>query len=373
MHKEDTMNNITRTSALSARHIDLGAKLEEYIRMGVPMQYSTDPRDELDAVREAAGMYDLTAFLKFWVKGPEAAATLNDAVTFDVSKIQPGQSKYGPFLRDSGVICDDGIVFNMGNNEYLVCHGDGCARTMAEESAKNRDAVVEYDGAMHLISLQGPKAVELLDQHTPIDLFAMKYFNHRKTELFGYPCLISRTGFSGERGYEIMISPDIAVDIWDNIIKNGQDIGIMPCSLSSIFPLRMEAGLLWRRFDLMENTPWEVNMGWSIDRNKGDFRGKEALMAAEGKERHKLCGLVVDLDHALSGGEKLMVDGREIGEVHDKPAYSHRMDLSLALAHVKPEFNSVGAKLDVVGNGTTATATITRFPVYDPKKEKTHQ
>lgn len=372
-HKENDMADITRTSALSARHIDLGAKLEEYIRMGVPMTYSTDPREEHDAVRESAGMYDLTAFLKFWVKGPDAAAVLNHAVTFDVTKIQPGQSKYGPFLRDSGVICDDGIVFNMGNDEYLVCHGDGCARTMAEESAKDRDAVVEYDGALHLISLQGPKAVELLDQHTPIDLFAMKYFNHQRTELFGYPCLISRTGFSGERGYEIMISPEIAVDIWDNILRHGKDMGIMPCSLSSIFPLRMEAGLLWRRFDLMENTPWEVNMGWCVDRNKSDFRGKDAVMAAKGNERYKLCGLVVDLNRSLSGGEKLLLDGEEVGKVHDKPAYSHRMNMSLALATVKPEFQAIGTKLEVVGETVSCTATVTQFPVYDTNKEKTHQ
>lgn len=367
------MSNISRTSALSARHIDLGAKLEEYIRMGVPMKYSTDPRDEHDAVREAAGMYDLTAFLKFRVKGPDAVAVLNDAMTIDISTLEPGQSKYGPFLRDSGVICDDGIAFNLGNDEFLVCHGDGCARKMAEESAKDRDAVVEYDGALHLISLQGPKAVDLLDQHTPIDLRAMRYFNHQKTELFGVPCLISRTGFSGERGYEVMISPEYAVDIWDNIIKHGKDMGIMPCSLSSIFPLRMEAGLLWRRFDLMENTPWEVNMGWSIDRNKGDFRGKEALMAAKGKERYKLIGLVVDSDSALAGKEKLVVGGQDVGEVHEKPAYSHRMNLSLALARIKPKHAKVDTNVEVVSENGTCTATIVRFPVYDPKKERTHQ
>ena len=366
------MSKITRTSALSARHRDLGATLEEYIRMGVPMQYKTDPRDEHDAVREAAGMYDLTAFLKFRVKGPDAAAVLNHAMTVDISTLEPGQSKYGPFLRESGVICDDGIAFNLGKDEFLVCHGDGCAMKMAEESAKGRNATVEYDGALHLISLQGPKAVDLLDQHTPIDLQALKYFHHQQTELFGIPCLLSRTGFSGERGYEIMISPEHAVDIWDNILLHGKDMGIMPCSLSSIFPLRMEAGLLWRRFDLMENTPWEVNMGWSVARNKPDFRGKDALMALKGKERYKLCGLVVDLDQALSGGEKLMLDGKEVGTVHDKPAYSHRMKMSLALARVVPEHVAVGTRLEVIGNAGTSTATIVRFPVYDPKKEKTH-
>lgn len=367
------MTIISRTSALSARHIDLGAKLQEYIRMGVAMEYNSDPYDEVDAVREAAGMYDLTAFLKYRVKGPDAAAVLNHAVTFDVTKLVPGQSKYGPFLRDTGVICDDGIVFNLGDDGFLVCHGDGCAMKMAEESAKGKDAVVEYDGALHLISLQGPQAVELLDQHTPMDLKSMKYFNHQNTELFGIPCLLSRTGFSGERGYEIMISPDVAVDMWDNIIEYGKDMGIVPCSLSSIFPLRMEAGLLWRRFDLMENTPWEVNMGWTVDRKKADYRGKEAVLAAEGKERFKLGGIEIDIDSALAGGEKLQIEGKEVGVVNDKPAYSRRLKKSLALAQLSPDASAIGTKLEVVSENGTCTATVIKFPAYDTNKSRTHK
>ncbi|MCG8642398.1 MAG: aminomethyltransferase family protein [Desulfobacterales bacterium] len=367
------MTRITRTSALTARHKDLGGKFEEYIRMGVPMTYNTDPRDEHDAVRDAAGMYDFTAFLKFRVKGADAARVLNHAVTFDVAWLKPGQSKYGPFLRETGVICDDGITFNLGNDEYMVVHGDGCARTMTELSAEGRDVVVEYEGGLHLISLQGPKALDLLDQHTPIDLAAMKYFHHQETEVFGVPCLISRTGFSGERGYEMFVDPHLACDIWDSILEHGKGMGIMPCSIASIFPVRMEAALSWRRFDLMENTPWEVNMGWAVDLNKGDFRGRDAVLAAKGNERFKLCGIEVDIDTALAGGEKLMIDGKEVGTVNDKPAYSHRMKKSLALVRLHPDHKVLGTRLDVAGETGTCTATVVKFPVYDTDKTRTHQ
>ncbi|WP_372683504.1 aminomethyltransferase family protein [Desulfosarcina sp.] len=367
------MTKITRTSALTARHKDLGGQFNEYIRMAVPMTYHTDPKAEHDAVRDAAGMYDFTAFLKYRVKGPDASAVLNHAVTFDVTKIKPGQSKYGPFLRETGVICDDGIVFNLGNDEYMVVHGDGCARTMAELSAEGKDAVVEYDFWTHLISLQGPKALELLDPHTPVDLPAMKYFHHEITEIFGCPCVLSRTGFSGERGYEMFVDPQYACDVWDNILEKGKDMGVMACSVNSVFPLRMEAALLWRRFDLMENTPWEVNMGWSVHLEKGDFRGKDALVAAKGKERFKLAGIEVDLDHALAGGEKLMIDGKEVGKVHDKPAWSHRLNKSLAIVRLDPELTAIGTRLEVAGDDGTCTATVVRFPVYDTEKARTHQ
>lgn len=367
------MTRITRTSALTARHKDLGGKFQEYIRMGVPMTYHTDPKDEHDAVRDAAGMYDFTAFLKYRVKGPDAMAVLNHAVTFDLSKVKPGQSKYGPFLRDTGVICDDGIVFNLGDDEYMVVHGDGCAKTMAELSAEGKDAEVEYEGGLHLISLQGPKALELLNPHTPIDLPKMKYFHHAKTEVFGCPCILSRTGFSGERGYEMFVDPHLACDVWDNILEHGKAMGVMPCSINSIFPVRMEAALLWRRFDLMENTPWEVNMGWAVAENKGDFRGKEPLMAVKGKERFKLAGIEVDLDKALAGGEKLMIDGKEVGSVNEKPAYSHRLKKSLAIVKIDPNMTAIGTKLEVVGASGTCAATVVKFPVYDTDKSRTHE
>ena len=365
------MTKIMRTSALTCRHIDLGGNLEEYIRMAVPMTYSTDPQDEHDAVRNAAGMYDLTAFLKFYVRGKDAVKALNHAMTHDMTKLKPGQAKYGPFLRDDGTICDDGIAFNMGNDEYLVWHGDGCARKMVEASCEGLDAEVDVDDAVHLISLQGPIAHEFLDKHTPMDVPSLKYFHHQDTELFGYPCTLSRTGFSGERGYEIFARPDVICAIWDKIYEEGKEFGIMPCSLSSIFTLRIEAGLVWRRFDLMEKTPYEVGLGWCVNPKKeADYRGKDAVLAAKGKERFHLCGIEADINVALAGGEKLMLDGKEVGTVNGKPAYSKNLDKSLAFVCLQPDHTAVGTELEVVGESGSCKATVVSFPVYDPKKER---
>jgi aminomethyltransferase len=244
---------------------------------------------------------------------------------------------------------------------------------MAQESSQGKNVSVEYAYGLHLLSLQGPKALELLDRHTPIDLPPMNYFHHQETEVFGCPCTLSRTGFSGERGYEMFVSPEFACDIWDNILTSGKDMGIMPCSLSSIFSLRMEAGLLWRRFDLMENTPWEVRMGWVVHRNKGDFRGKEAVLAAEGKERFLVSGIVADIPHPLNGGEKLMLNGKEVGVVHEKPSYSHRLNKSLALVRLQPEYATAGTKLEVAGENMSCMATVEKFPLYDPEKKRTHE
>jgi aminomethyltransferase len=121
-----------------------------------------------------------------------------------------------------------------------------------------------------------------------------------------------------------------------------------------------------------EHTPWEAGLGWSVNRNKGDFRGKEAVLASEGKERFLFAGIVADIDDMLAGGEKLELNGQEVGVVNS-PAYSHRMKKSLALVHLKPEAAAVGTKLEVAGEGVGCAATVVRIPFYDPDKTRTHQ
>jgi len=361
---------ISRTTALTARHLDLGGDLQEYIRMAVPMTYGTSLSTEHDAVRENAGLFDLTPFLKFYVRGKDALAAINHAMPNDLAKMKVGQAKYGPFLREDGTICDDGIVFRLEENEYLVVHGDGCAQPMVEESAKAKDVEITYDDYTHLLSLQGPKSCDILAPHVAFDLRTLKYFQVVKTEIYGFPCIIARCGYSGERGYEIYAAPQHVVIIWDNLLKFGKDFGIVPCSLSVIFPLRVEAGLVWRRFDLMDQTPWEAGFDWVISDNKeADYRGKAAVIASKGKERVKLTGLVIDIDKSLAGDEKLFVNGEEAGTINGAAIYSTRLKKSLAWAKVKPSYTAIGTKLEVKdSDGNTCTATVVQFPVYDPEK-----
>lgn len=367
------MTESTRTSALASRHRELGSNLEDWNGMGTAWSYSTDPCDEHDAIREAAGLFDMSGLKKIHVKGPEAEVAVDHIITRDMTKIVPGQSAYGAILTDEGTVCDDAIIANMGNNEYLVVHGGGETMERLQESSSGKNVTIEFDDDLHDISLQGPKALDLLNPHTPIDLPALKYFHQQKTELFGHPCIISRTGYSGERGYEIFAGANVVCDIWDKILSYGKDMGVMPCSFTSLDKVRVEAALLFYGYDMTtEHTPWEAGLGWSVNRNKGDFRGKEAALASEGKERFLFAGIVADIDDMLAGGEKLELNGQEVGVVNS-PAYSHRMKKSLALVHLQPEVASVGTKLEVVGEGMTCAATVARIPFYDPEKARTHQ
>lgn len=365
------MTESTRTSALAERHRALGSDLGDWNGMGVAWSYASDPCDEHDAVRTAAGLFDVSGLKKIHVRGPDSLAVVDHIITRNMAAIEAGKSAYGPLLTEEGTICDDAIIANTGANDWLVVHGSGETMERLQESARGKNVGIEFDDVLHDISLQGPKAVELLDAHTPLDLPSLSYFQHQATELFGHDCVLSRTGFSGERGYEVFAKADVIGDIWDQILGHGEAMGIMPCSFTCLDKIRVEAALLFYPYDMTkENTPWEVGLDWALSR-KSEYRGKDAVFAAQGKEKIKFAGIVADHTDILAGGETLLLEGREVGVVNS-PAYSHRMKKSLALVHLVPEAAAVGTELEVKGEGMSCAATVERIPYHDPEKTRTH-
>lgn len=366
------MTESTRTSALADRHRALGSDLGDWNGMGVAWSYATDPCDEHDAVRTAAGLFDVSGLKKVHVSGPDSAALVDHIITRNMKTIYPGKSAYGPILTEQGTICDDAIISNQGDDKWLVVHGSGETMQRLQESAAGKNVTIEFDDFLHDISLQGPKALEFLDKHTPLDLRSLEYFHHAPTELFGHKCTLSRTGYSGERGYEIFAGADVIGDIWDNIVGQGKSIGIMPCSFTCLDKIRVEAALLFYPYDMTkEHTPWEVGLGWAVSKKKGDFRGREAVLASQGKEKFHVCGIVADHDDIIDAEAKLLADGRVVGVVNS-PAYSHRMKKSLALVHLAPEASAIGTKLRVEGENVKCNAVVERIPFYDPEKTRTH-
>lgn len=358
---------LSRTSALASRHTALGSGLEDWNGMGTAWTYDTDPNDEHDAVRERAGMFDMSPLKKVFVRGPDAKAVLDHLTTRDMSKIAPGKAAYLCVLTEQGGIADDAIVSCNGSGEWMIVHGSGDTMALLEDSAEGRDATLEFTDDLHDLSVQGPDALDILNGHCDIELAALAYFEHAPASLFGHVCRISRTGYSGERGYEIFADGSVITDIWDKLV----DTGVMPCSFTALDKVRIEAGLLFYGYDMTEdNTPWEVGLGFTVSRTKGDFRGKKALMAAKGSE--KINNVCLDINHPdmVAGGETLSLNGESVGVVNS-PCYSHRLGKSLALAHVRPGVGA-GTSLTVSGDGIDTTATIVESPIYDPRKSRTH-
>ncbi len=365
------MSDSPRASALASRHVALGSGLEDWNDMGTAWSYNSNPNDEHDAVRQCAGLFDMSPLKKVYLRGPDAGKVADHVITRDMNKVTPGKSCYGAVLTEQGTVSDDAIVANNGNNEYLLCHGSGSSMARLKESAEGLNVDLELDDDLHNIAFQGPAAFALLNQNLTEDLTALQYFNHQPSELFGHPCRISRTGYSGERGYEILASSNAIGDIWDGILQHGASDGVLPCSFTALDKVRVEAGLLFYGYDMTEeHSPWEVGLGFSVSRTKGDFRGKDVVFQLEGNERFKLAGIAANHNDALVGGEKLLLNGQEVGVVNS-PAWSHRLNKSLALVHLKPETIIAGSQLEVVGDDISTTATIENLPFFDPQKLRT--
>ena len=359
---------LSRQSALASRHTALGSGLEDWNGMGTAWTYTTDPNDEHDAVREKVGMFDMSPLKKVFIRGGDALAVLNHLTTRNMNNIAPGQAAYLSILTDQGTMADDAIVSNNGGNEWMIVHGSGDTMALLEASAIGKNVEIDFTDDLHDISVQGPKALATLNASCDVDLASLKYFHHLTANLMGHPCRISRTGYSGERGYEIFADASVVGYIWDKLT----DAGVMPCSFTALDKVRIEAGLLFYGYDMTtDHTPWEVGLGFTVSQVKSDFRGRDALMAARGKE--KIINVCLDIDHndMVNGEETLLLDGVNVGIVNS-PCYSHRLGKSLALAHVTPNASAVNTKLQVTGGEINTTATIVSMPIYDPQKTHTH-
>jgi aminomethyltransferase len=317
-------------------------------------------------------MWDTSALTKIQVRGPDALAAIDYLVTRDMTRIEVGQSAYCPILKDDGHFCDDAIVFHVAEDHYLVASAIGPTLQLLQDYAGNRNLSVELDDELHIITVQGPKSIDLLEAQTSANLRSLPFCHQLDTTLCGQDMMVSRTGYSGERGYELFMRAAVVVDVWQEILQRGQAYGLRPISFGGLEMVHIESGLMAYGAEATEqNTPWEVDMGWAVARNKEDFRGKQALFALEGKEQVKLFGIVAEHDDVVEHGAELSIDGELVGRV-TTPAYSRRLGKSLALVHLTPSTAVAGTRLELQGPTIRCPATATAIPFVDPNRERLH-
>lgn len=369
-----TSATILRQSILNDRHRDLGSKLEEsWTDMAIPQHYATDPYVETETVRTRAGLFDVSALKIIDIGGPDALAFLNKLLTADIAKIPAGRSMISSIVDDEGGLIDDVLVYVDGDGTFRLSHGGGALEEALPVVAEGFDVTFARDNDVHILSLQGPLALDILSPHTPMDLKALPYFGHGKTTLFDIPVSLARGGYSAERGYEVFCAAKDAVFLWDKILEVGKPFGAMPVSWDCLDIVRVEGSLLFFPFDMphKDTTPFEVLMDWSVDLSKPDFRGKAALLARKGTERTHQAGLEVLAAKAITPGAKIFKDGAEVGVVNST-TYSRHLMKSLALVSLRPDVTALGTALTVTDGDESFEATVVRTPFYDPMRLRTH-
>ncbi len=288
-------------------------------------------------------------------------------------RLRPDNSHISNIVNETGALIDDVLVYCDGPNQFRVSHGGGTLEEAMQEVSKKFDVTWARDNDVHIVSLQGPLALEVLAPHTPMDLAKLSYFTHQRTKLFNRDVSIARGGYSGERGYEVFCAKGDTVDVWDAILAAGKDKGVMPVSWTCLDIGRVEAGLLFFPFDMThgDTTPWEVKADWSIDLNKRNFRGKAAVAASKGRERSFITGLEVQTSEAVTPLAKVMSDGKEVGIVTSTTFSQHLMK-SLAMAQIVPSHTRLGTAVEICDGDKIYMATVVQMPFYDPMRLRTH-
>jgi aminomethyltransferase len=359
-----------RVSVLDATFRALGAGMGEWNGMDVAFTLASDPRDEHTAIRETAGVWDTSALTKIRVRGPDALAAVDYLVTRDMSKVPVGKAGYSPVLKCDGHFCDDGYFFRIAEDEVLAATSIGPSFEYLQEWSRGKNLSVELDDDLHAITVQGPKSIDILETQAPVALRELRFCHHLQTTLFGIRVMLSRTGYSGERGYEIWVRAHDTTALWDRLIEHGKPQGLTPISWAGLEKIHIESGLMAYGAEATEeNTPWEVDFGWAVSRTKGDFRGREALFALEGQERVKLRGIVAECEGEVEHGAELTLDGERIGHV-TTPAYSERLGQSLALVHVAPSAAQPGTAIRVNGPTVQCAASVAHIPFVDPQRKR---
>jgi aminomethyltransferase len=337
-----------------------------------------DPEAEHRATREASNIWDESPLRKWNMKGPDALALADVLFTNDMSSLDVGQVRYGAICDEDGQMIMDGTIFKLADDHCFSITSYDSDLDWFRKVASDRGMSVEIEDKTpdwpHL-QVQGPKSREILAPITEgLDLSQLRYFRFvPDCKVGGVSCLVSRTGYSGELGYELYCDPGDAAKLWNAVLDAGRPAGMLPIGLSAIETIRIESGLLFPDVDYFQHKtdPFEVRLDKLVKLDKpGDFIGKEALrrIAEEGTPR-LLTTLRLEGDETPEYGAAVTKDGNEVGTVRS-PAKSPTSGEQLAMAAIDRDLVDEGTKVEVgLGDGTV-TATVATFPYYDTQKSR---
>jgi aminomethyltransferase len=360
---------LLRHTPLHATHVALRARMVPYAGYEMPVQY-TSIIEEHRTVRSAVGLFDLSHMGELHLSGPEALAFARYAVVSDPGLLEPGQAQYSMLCAADGGIIDDLIVYRVEDGYLVVCNAANHDAVLGhlESLVGHGDfevSLADRSDETVLIAPQGPRAAELLGRLTDVDLSALGNYRSTRGRVAGTECLVARTGYTGEDGFELFCAARRAQRLWDALLSTGQDLGLQACGLGSRDTLRLEAGmpLYGNELDRSVN-PYEANLGRVVKMEKGEFVGRGALAAVQqtGPQR-KLVGLVMRDDAIARHGYPVLIEGAEAGVV-TSGTLSPTLGERIAMAYVPAVAAAVGAPLEVLVRGRPHPAEQVKLPFY---------
>lgn len=363
-----------KNTALTNKHIELDAKMAEFAGYNMPISY-TNIRDEHECVRNGVGVFDVSHMGEFIVKGKQALELVQKVTSNDAAKLEIGQAQYSCLPNKKGGIVDDLLVYRLG--EDMCSEGERAYMLVVNASNIEKDwnwisehnefdtRLINISDQTGLLAIQGPKALDVLQKLTDIDLDAIPYYNFTKGTLAGLDnVLISATGYTGSGGFELYVDNDKMDQLWNAIFDAGKEEAIKPIGLGARDTLRLEKGYCLYGNDINDTTsPLEAGLGWITKLNKGEFNDAEFLrqQKAEGLTR-RLVAFAVNARRVPRHDYPIKDEaGNVIGKV-TSGTLSPTLGTPIGLGYVNKGFTKIGTKLFVEAGRKQLEATVTKLP-----------
>ena len=362
------MDAALKRTPLYAAHAAAGGRMVPFAGWEMPVQYTGIIEEHL-AVRGRAGLFDVSHMGEVDLAGPGALALAQQLVTNDVGRLAEGQALYTPMCTAEGGIIDDLLVYRLGADHFmLVLNAANTDEDLAwiRQHAAGNTRVTDRSAEIALLALQGPRAQQILQPLTRAAVAEIRYYWFLdKVEVAGRRALVSRTGYTGEDGFELYVRAEDAAPVWDALLEAGARLGLLPAGLGARDTLRLEAGLLLHGNDMDKTvTPLEVGLGWTVKLGKGEFIGADALgrQKREGVTR-RLAGFTLR-DRAIARhGFPIHRGGETVGRV-TSGSFAPTLQQSVGLALVGASHAQPGEHLDVEIRGRDVEGTVTKLPFY---------
>ncbi|CAN5814194.1 glycine cleavage system aminomethyltransferase GcvT [soil metagenome] len=357
-----------KRTPLYEEHTRAGGKIVSFAGYEMPVQYAAGITAEHLAVRRAAGLFDVSHMGELEVRGGDALGFIQYVTTNDASKLAVGQAQYSAICREDGGILDDCIVYRFGDHYMIVVNAsntDGDRDWIAPHAERYDTTLVDRSEETGLIALQGPLAQKILTRLTDSELDAIRYYHFTEGTVAGVPTVISRTGYTGEDGFELYLPAEAAARVWNRLVEVGSVDGLLPAGLGARDSLRLEMGYALYGNDMDERrSPLEAGLAWITRLDKGDFIGRDAIaLQKEEGVRERLVGFICRERGFPRHGYEIRIDGQPSGEV-TSGIVSPMLQQGIGMCYVPVEFAKPGTAIDVMVRDKAIPAEIVRPPFY---------
>lgn len=376
------VSNLTATAPqlkktpLNNAHRQMGGRMVDFGGWDMPVQYPAGTIEEHLRTRTHAGLFDVSHMGEIDVRGSDAIAFVNRLTSNDVSKLVDGQAQYSALTTEKGTVIDDLLVYRLrADHLLLVVNASTTDKDWEWIKAHHAGEAVELKNVSAdycQLALQGPDAITILAKLTDLPLSEVKYYHFTTGTVDGVDSIVSRTGYTGEDGFEVYAAPEHAEQLWSKILDAGNfgaDDGVLPCGLAARNTLRLEAGMALYGNDIDDTTTLlEANLGWICKLDKGDFIGREALaqQKAEGLKR-KLVGFEVTDRGIARDHQDVVIDDQRVGQVTSGSPAPY-LKKNIGLAYVPTQYANVGQEIKIDVRGRLVGAQLVKTPFYKRAK-----